>query len=157
MQTGAKIIWTESEVRNRLRRYSEDDSLYDCQAVRMSHLNTGHSGDGDGIPRKIYRLLKRAEIERAMVDAFLPEDKNSSHESIRMYHILRLIYIYELDIEGAALVLDKSQLEISWKESKAIWLVMKELNRGKGQDRRGINRAFTRQSETTRNRQKGTA
>lgn len=130
-----RIIWTEREVRDRLKKYHDDDSLYDCSAVQMSAIKYGYSSNDDGIPKKVYRLLKRAELDRAMEKALLlpPGEKiktKKQEEQVRLYYLLRLLYVYDLGIRTAAFILRMHRSTVARQEEKAIGLVTGRLNKG---------------------------
>lgn len=129
-----RIIWTEYDVRERLRKYNEDDSLYDCSAVQMSAIKYGYSSNDDGIAKRIYRLLKRAELDKAMEKALLlpPGEKiktRKQEEQVRLYYLLRLIYIYDLGIRTTSFLLNRHRSTVARQEERAIGLVTGWLNR----------------------------
>lgn len=134
--TDGRIIWTEKDVRERLKRYHEDDSLYDCSAVRMSHIKAGHSADDDGVGRRVYRLLKRAELDRAIEQALqLPPGEKirtkKQADRVRLYYILRLIYVYDMSMATVAFLLRCHRSTVARWEQEAVGLVAGWLNRRK--------------------------
>lgn len=129
-----RIIWTERDVRERLKRYHEDDSLYDCSAVRMSHMKVGYSVNDDGVGRRVYRLLKRAELDRAMEEALKPWEKAQTKKQahrVRLYYILRLIYVYDMSMAIVAFLLRCHRSTVARWEQEAVGLVAGRLNKRK--------------------------
>lgn len=129
-----EILWTETEVRDRLRKYSQDDALYDVYAARTSGVKYGYSRDSGGTPIKIYRLLKRWEVERAMNEALLPPDSRGARtkkeeRKIFLYWLIKMLYINDWSMGTIGIITKISRKTLRAMENEAIGLITGKLNK----------------------------
>ncbi len=126
------MVWTEEEVRKRLKRYNEDDALSDCRIARPSQICIAHTASSDRMPRLVYRILKRVELEMAIRDALLPMGKPVTKEQKRkkrLYHVIRLVYIVDMGMAETAEVMDVDRSTVYRWEGEAVGLSAGWLNR----------------------------
>ena len=129
-KTNERLVWTPAEVRGRLRRYNEDDSLYDARIARPSQICIAHTSSSDSMPKMIYKILKRADLDMAIKGALLPvrvitkEQKRKK----RLYHLIRLAYVYDQGVEGVSESWDISRATAYRMESEAIGFIVDWLN-----------------------------
>lgn len=132
-----KQIVTESEVRARLKRYNDDDALYDAKIARPSQISVSHTTDVDTMSRMIHKIIKRCDLERAIRGALLPANGESAStkrqkqevkHKRRLYRLIRLIYVFEQGISGAALLCDLDRGNVCRYEQEAVCLITEYLN-----------------------------
>jgi hypothetical protein len=116
-----QIIWAPEEIEERLERYHEDDSLFDVPIARLAMVRVCGSSGGDPMVEKGYRLLKRAELDRAI--QFLIFTDNYLHT------LIRVRYIRETPIDELEVLTGRPNGEIHTKIGKALEIMTKYLNK----------------------------
>jgi hypothetical protein len=127
MQRTQGHIWTEAEVRNRLERYSEDDSMYYAKIPQLKQVVSF----GGGVNTADSRIIKRADLDKAIKGTLLSK-KVDRVEQVRRYKIYLTIKILYLErsvgMIDAAIVFNVTRQTIYNMVGEAVGLITGYLN-----------------------------
>ena len=125
-------VWTEAEVRSRLRRYNNDDSLYDARIARPSQVCIAHTSVSDPMSRAVYRLLKRVDLDRAIEGALWPVGGRArtaeQRKRLKLYYVIRTLYVYEMQFSTLAILMNIDSRTVRRYEEEAVGLITGYLN-----------------------------
>lgn len=124
--------WTDDDVRARLRDYNKDDALYSIRIARPSQVIIAHTAGSDPMPRMIYKLLKRCDLDMAIEGALLSRTgryaTKEQREKRKLYRLIRAIYVCEWPLGELADLMEVDVRTIKNREEKAVSLITGWLN-----------------------------
>jgi predicted PP-loop superfamily ATPase len=120
-------IWTEDEVRSRLERYNEDDSMYYAKIPQLKQVVSF----GGGVNTADSRIIKRVDLDKAIKGTLLSREVAKT-EQIRRYKIYLTIKILYLErsvgMIDAAIVFNVTRQTIYNMVGEAVGLITGYLN-----------------------------
>lgn|GEM_PF-5660707 len=121
-------VWTEEEVRSRLKCYNDDDSIYYAKVAKPKDVVTF----GSGINIVDNRIIKRIDLDRGIEGALLVKGRPRTAKEwkkFRLYWLIRHLYVYDIGITEVSWLMNKPKRTLRDWEAEAVAMITGYLNK----------------------------